>query len=86
MPSWYLFAQEEGGEASDGVAILPGHVEPALPLQYLYIQMEFCEKSTLRTAIDQGLYKDDRRVWRYLREIVEGLAHIHSQVGQGRIG
>ena len=42
--------------------------------------MEFCEKSTLRSAIDQGLYQDQRRVWRYLREIAEGLAHIHSQV------
>ncbi|XP_071963594.1 eIF-2-alpha kinase GCN2-like [Antedon mediterranea] len=48
-------------------------------LQYLYIQMEFCEKSTLRTAIDAGLWKDSKRVWRYFREIVEGLVHIHSQ-------
>ncbi|XP_033124847.1 eIF-2-alpha kinase GCN2-like [Anneissia japonica] len=51
----------------------------AASVQYLYIQMEFCEKSTLRTAIDSGLWKDGKRVWRYFREIVEGLVHIHSQ-------
>ena len=48
--------------------------------QYLYIQMEFCEKSTLRNAIDSGeLHKDVRRVWKLFREIVEGLAYIHEQ-------
>ncbi|XP_030764956.1 eIF-2-alpha kinase GCN2 [Sitophilus oryzae] len=50
-----------------------------LQLDYLYIQMEFCEKSTLRTAIDRDLYLDQDRVWRLFREIVEGLAHIHQQ-------
>ncbi|XP_048580135.1 eIF-2-alpha kinase GCN2-like isoform X3 [Nematostella vectensis] len=48
-------------------------------LQYLYIQMEYCEKSTLRDVIDMGLHTNTDRVWRLLREIVEGLAHIHSQ-------
>ncbi|XP_046687369.1 eIF-2-alpha kinase GCN2-like [Homalodisca vitripennis] len=47
--------------------------------QFMYIQMEFCEKSTLRTAIDNGLYLEEKRVWRLLREIVEGLSHIHQQ-------
>ncbi|XP_024083003.1 eIF-2-alpha kinase GCN2 isoform X2 [Cimex lectularius] len=46
---------------------------------YLYIQMELCERSTLRIAIDNGLYKEEERVWRLLREIVEGLCHIHQQ-------
>lgn len=45
----------------------------------LYIQMEFCEKSTLRTAIDANLYQDKERVWKLFREIVEGLSHIHQQ-------
>ena len=45
----------------------------------LYIQMEFCEKSTLRTAIDENLYQDKERFWKLFREIVEGLAHIHQQ-------
>ncbi|XP_070577673.1 eIF-2-alpha kinase GCN2-like [Ptychodera flava] len=47
--------------------------------QYLYIQMEYCDKSTLRNSIDDGLCKDMKRVWRLFREILEGLAHIHSQ-------
>ncbi|XP_065075686.1 eIF-2-alpha kinase GCN2 [Ochlerotatus camptorhynchus] len=46
---------------------------------YMYIQMEFCEKSTLRTAIDSNLYEDVDRVWRLFREIAEGLSHIHQQ-------
>lgn len=62
--------QETGSESS---------TEP-VRLQYLYIQMEYCEKSTLRNLIDEGLHQDEERVWRLLREIVEGLAHIHSQV------
>ncbi|XP_012147021.2 eukaryotic translation initiation factor 2 alpha kinase Gcn2 isoform X1 [Megachile rotundata] len=56
-----------------------GVEETTKEIQYMYIQMEFCEKSTLRTAIDGGLYKDQKRVWRLFREIVEGLAHIHQQ-------
>ncbi|XP_060526951.1 eIF-2-alpha kinase GCN2 isoform X2 [Cylas formicarius] len=46
---------------------------------YMYIQMEFCEKSTLRTAIDNNLYLDEDRVWRLFRETVEGLAYIHQR-------
>lgn len=44
----------------------------------MYIQMEYCEKSTLRTAIDSELFRDKTRIWRLFREIVEGLAYIHS--------
>ncbi|KAG5678544.1 hypothetical protein PVAND_008211 [Polypedilum vanderplanki] len=45
----------------------------------LYIQMEYCEKSTLRLAIDANLYLDKERYWKLFREIVEGLYHIHQQ-------
>lgn len=45
----------------------------------LYIQMEFCEKSTIRTAIDECLFKEKERLWKLFREIVEGLSHIHQQ-------
>ncbi|XP_031334945.1 eIF-2-alpha kinase GCN2 isoform X2 [Photinus pyralis] len=48
-------------------------------IQFMYIQMEFCEKSTLRTAIDSDLYMDQDRISRLFREIIEGLAHIHQQ-------
>ncbi|XP_012735562.2 eIF-2-alpha kinase GCN2 [Fundulus heteroclitus] len=46
---------------------------------YLYIQMEYCEKSTLRDTIDQSLYLDRSRLWRLFREILDGLAYIHEQ-------
>ncbi|XP_031785554.1 eIF-2-alpha kinase GCN2 [Nasonia vitripennis] len=53
--------------------------ESSKEIQVMFIQMEFCEKSTLRTAIDNGLYEDEERIWRLFREIIEGLAHIHQQ-------
>ncbi|KAM4625732.1 eIF-2-alpha kinase GCN2 [Polymixia lowei] len=52
---------------------------PCLIAHYLYIQMEYCEKSTLRDTIDQGLHQDDSRLWRLFREILDGLAYIHEQ-------
>lgn len=52
---------------------------PRDEIQIMYIQMEFCEKSTLRIAIDNNLYSNTERLWRLFREIIEGLAHIHSQ-------
>ncbi|XP_072896472.1 eIF-2-alpha kinase GCN2 isoform X3 [Hemitrygon akajei] len=48
-------------------------------VHYLYIQMEYCEKSTLRDTIDRGLYGDTSRLWRLFREILDGLAYIHEQ-------
>ncbi|XP_068157751.1 eIF-2-alpha kinase GCN2 [Drosophila tropicalis] len=48
-------------------------------MQVMYIQMEFCEKCTLRTAIDDNLYENTERLWRLFREIAEGLSHIHQQ-------
>ena len=44
------------------------------------LQMEFCEKSTLKHCIEAGLHQDQTRVWRLFREIIEGLDHIHEQV------
>uniref|UniRef100_A0A182PJE4 non-specific serine/threonine protein kinase n=1 Tax=Anopheles epiroticus TaxID=199890 RepID=A0A182PJE4_9DIPT len=71
-------AIENGG--GGGGKKVPTVTTPAPPeVLYMYIQMEFCEKSTLRTAIDAGLYQDIDRVWRLFREIVEGLSHIHQQ-------
>ncbi|XP_007434234.2 eIF-2-alpha kinase GCN2 isoform X1 [Python bivittatus] len=48
-------------------------------VHHLYIQMEYCEKSTLRDTIDQGLYQDANRLWRLFREILDGLAYIHEK-------
>ncbi|XP_040916157.1 eIF-2-alpha kinase GCN2 [Toxotes jaculatrix] len=52
---------------------------PPLIAHYLYIQMEYCEKSTLRDTIDHGLHQDQNRLWRLFREILDGLAYIHEQ-------
>lgn len=66
-------AVAENGKSRKGTPAFP------IEMQYMYILMEFCEKSTLRTAIDSDLYLDIERVWRLFREIVEGLSHIHQQ-------
>lgn len=42
--------------------------------------MEYCPKSTLRDTIDRGLHRDQNRLWRLFREILDGLAYIHQQV------
>lgn len=55
--------------------VVENPVEVVKQVHYLYIQMEFCEKSTLRTAIDGDLYLDGDRVWRLFREIVEGIIY-----------
>jgi translation initiation factor 2-alpha kinase 4 len=44
----------------------------------LYIQMEFCEKQTLRDLIRMDLYEDPDEYWRLFRQMLEGLAHVHS--------
>ena len=47
---------------------------------FMYIQMEYCDKQTLRSCIDeQQLHLDMVKVWRMFREMVEGLVHIHTQ-------
>jgi len=42
----------------------------------LYIHMEYCERHTLRDLVRRGMSEDDS--WRFVRQITEGLAHIHS--------
>lgn len=42
----------------------------------IYIQMEFCERHTLRDLVRKGIASDE--AWRFVRQIIEGLAHIHS--------
>lgn len=46
-------------------------------MRVLYIQMEYCEKKTLRDIIDEGI--DEQEGWRLFRQILEALVHIHSQ-------
>ncbi|KAK6437572.1 eukaryotic translation initiation factor 2-alpha kinase [Oleoguttula sp. CCFEE 5521] len=42
----------------------------------LYIQMEYCERRTLRDHILRVMSEED--AWRFIRQITEGLAHVHS--------
>lgn len=44
----------------------------------LYIQMEYCERHTLRDLIRKDMYTKPEEGWQMLRQILEGLAHIHS--------
>ncbi|KAH0562566.1 hypothetical protein GP486_002750 [Trichoglossum hirsutum] len=44
----------------------------------LYIQMEYCEKHTLRDLLRQGLASNMDDGWRLFQQILEGLNHIHS--------
>ncbi|XP_055719045.1 eIF-2-alpha kinase GCN2 [Salvelinus fontinalis] len=73
-------SQEEPSKRVGGDTIDSTDSErPQLIAHYLYIQMEYCEKSTLRDTIDQGLHQDNSRLWRFFREILDGLAYIHEQ-------
>lgn len=45
----------------------------------LFIQMEYCENRTLDDLIRQGLPNEPDNYWRLLRQILEGLMHIHAQ-------
>lgn len=44
----------------------------------LYIQMEYCDKQTLRDLIRGDLHSDIEECWRLFRQILEGLAYIHA--------
>ncbi|XP_028933853.1 eIF-2-alpha kinase GCN2 isoform X1 [Ornithorhynchus anatinus] len=69
--------EEEGAEKN---GVHKGSVSSVTQtVHYLYIQMEYCEKSTLRDTIDQGLYQDPVRLWRLFREILDGLTYIHEK-------
>lgn len=44
----------------------------------LYIQMEYCEKQTLRDVIKSGIQDNAAEIWRYFRQILLGLSHVHG--------
>ncbi|KAF4549382.1 eIF-2-alpha kinase GCN2-like protein [Elsinoe fawcettii] len=44
----------------------------------LYIPMELCEKKTLRHPIDRDMPLNPEKQWLMLRQILQGLEHIHS--------
>ncbi len=48
------------------------------PWALLHIQMEYCRPETLRNLINTGIQSDSGEGFRLLRQIVQGLAHIHA--------
>jgi translation initiation factor 2-alpha kinase 4 len=50
----------------------------AVDFSLISVRMEYCERRTLRDLVKRGLYKDGEEIWRLLRQMLEGLAHIHS--------
>jgi translation initiation factor 2-alpha kinase 4 len=78
-------------EEDDGAAISSGphsplvkkrtgssSYQPRTTKSILYIQMEFCEKQTLRDLIRRDLHEDSEEYWKLFRQMIEGLAHVHS--------
>jgi serine/threonine protein kinase len=45
--------------------------------------MEYCEGNTLKQLIDRGILQEKpNMIWMLLREILDGLRHMHSKVTQ----
>jgi len=43
--------------------------------------MEYCEGNTLKQLIDRGILQEKpNMIWMLLREILDGLRHMHSKV------
>ncbi|KAG0215957.1 hypothetical protein BGX28_007183 [Mortierella sp. GBA30] len=68
-------AKAAGGNGK-GALVTKKRISPK-PSRTLYIQMEYCERQTLKDLIDIGVDPEDG--WRLFRQILEGLVHIHSQ-------
>ncbi|KAK3673593.1 eukaryotic translation initiation factor 2-alpha kinase [Recurvomyces mirabilis] len=64
------------GTSSSVLELRKTHTQPPRLPSMLYIQMEYCERHTLRDLVRKGMSEDE--AWRYVRQITEGLAHIHS--------
>uniref|UniRef100_A0A7S4SMS6 non-specific serine/threonine protein kinase n=1 Tax=Alexandrium monilatum TaxID=311494 RepID=A0A7S4SMS6_9DINO len=68
--SWANFAPEG----------LPGGASSATVREHLYIQMEFCDGTTLREVINSGeLQKDEALIWKLFRQVLDALAYVHSK-------
>ena len=51
-----------------------------LTREFLYIQMEYCDGTTLREVINSGkLQEDEALVWKLFRQILDALAYIHGK-------
>jgi len=56
------------------------HSERKATIQYLYIQMELCQKYSLRERLKNGtLHKDIINILNIFYQIIEGVEYIHIQ-------
>ena len=75
-----------GSDSGKNVQLRKSEAENEIAIQInvriekvMYIQMEYCERNTLSDIIRAGLlHSDPSLYWRYFREILSGLSHIHS--------
>ena len=78
--------EEDGGERQGGQQCtlyiqVTNYTASSAFFIYFSHQMEYCCNQTLRQLIDsKSLYSYNDSQWQLFRELVEGLAHIHSQV------
>lgn len=63
-------------QPSQSASMAQSQVLPPTHIRWLFIQMEYVEKQTLREAIDRGLSIDES--WRLFRQMIEALAHVTS--------
>jgi translation initiation factor 2-alpha kinase 4 len=67
----------DGSNTDSRLRLRKSRDEPRKAQSTLYIQMEYCERQTLRDLIRKGALTEDDS-WRFVRQITEGLAHVHS--------
>ncbi|RVD88070.1 uncharacterized protein DFL_002268 [Arthrobotrys flagrans] len=69
-------SSEDEDSGSGTKKSVPGR--PQIPV-ILYIQMEFCDKQTLRDSVNKDLYLRPDDYWQLLRQILNGLDYIHKK-------
>jgi serine/threonine protein kinase len=78
-PSCYAEQLNEAGVSLGKISMIVKAPQQEPP-QYLYIQMDYCQR-TLRHVIDEGtLFTDDLfGAWKIFGQILEGLVYIHQK-------
>ncbi|KAM0719158.1 hypothetical protein Q7P37_005063 [Cladosporium fusiforme] len=73
----YVGSTDMSTEGSRRLKLKKTRSDSRRPQSTLYIQMEYCERQTLRDLIRKASLTEDDS-WRFVRQITEGLAHVHS--------
>eukprot|EP00930_Biecheleria_cincta_P047815 TRINITY_DN33216_c0_g1_i1.p1 TRINITY_DN33216_c0_g1~~TRINITY_DN33216_c0_g1_i1.p1 ORF type:complete len:1572 (-),score=289.98 TRINITY_DN33216_c0_g1_i1:89-4804(-) len=73
---WLSLPGTAGAWKAGQTSLEPGSSQKEI----LYIQMEFCDGTTLREAINSGeLHKDEALIWKLFRQVLDALAYLHSK-------